>query len=140
MSKEKIYYRVEVRIKLITVEQDDEEGYFKYEENISWSDGAIIIEDGKFEGFLTDDYIWGEIKENQIILHVFDNNYQYMLFETSDDYYFIELPNIYEMNCVLQGMEFYECEFEFKNIEKDFDRNLAIENEIERVKEFHTKK
>ena len=42
------------------------------------------------------------------------------------------------MNCILRGMEYYKCEIEFKNIEENFDRISAIENEIERVKELHT--
>lgn len=139
MLKEMICYRVEVRLKVISVEQEDEENYFEYEENISWSDGAIIIENEKFEGFLTNDYIYGEIKENQIILHLFDNNHKYLLFKTSEDDYFIELPNIYEMKCVLKGMEYFLCELEFKNIEKDFDKISSIRNQTERVKELHTK-
>lgn len=139
MLKEMICYRVEVRLKVISVEQEDEENYFEYEENISWSDGAIIIENEKFEGSLTNDYIYGEIKENQIILHLFDNNHKYLLFKTSEDDYFIELPNIYEMKCVLKGMEYFLCELEFKNIEKDFDKISSIRNQTERVKELHTK-
>ena len=138
MLKKEICYIVEVRIKMITVEQEDVEDYFECEENISWSDGAIIIENEKFEGFLTNDYIYGKINENQIVLHILDDNYQYLLFKTSEDSYFIELPNSYEMKCVLEGMEYFLCELEFKNTEKDFQKISSIKSQIKRVKELHT--
>jgi len=134
MLKEMICYRVEVRLKVISVEQEDEENYFEYEENISWSDGAIIITNHKFSGFLTNDYIWGEIKANKIYLHIFDDNYQYLEFETSKDNYFIDFPNSYEMYCVLEGLEYWICNIEFKKIEKDSFEISKIGNEIERVK------
>lgn len=129
-----ICYRVEVRLKVISVEEEDEENYFEYEENISWSDGAIIIIDNKFSGFLTNDYIWGKIKANKINLHIFDDNYQYLEFETSEDDDFIDFPNSYEMDCVLEGLGYWICSIEFKKIEKDPFEISKIGNEIERVK------
>lgn len=134
MLNEKIYYRVEVRLKVISVEQEDEENYFEYEENISWSDGAIIITNHKFSGFLTNDYIWGEIKANKIYLHIFDDNYQYLEFETSKDNDFIDFPNSYEMNGVLEGLEYWICNIEFKKMERDPFEISKIGNEIDRVK------
>lgn len=134
MKKEMICYRVEVRLKLISVEEDDEENYFEYEENISWSDGVIIIKDDKFIGFLTNDYIWGKIKANKINLHIFDDNYQYLEFETSEDNDFIDFSNSYEMNCVLEGLEYWICNIQFKKMERDPFEISNIGNEIERVK------
>lgn len=134
MLKEMICYRVEVRLKVISVEEEDEENYFEYEENISWSDGAIIIKDDKFIGFLTNDYIWGKIKANKINLHIFDDNYQYLEFETSEDNDFIDFPNSYEMNCVLEGLEYWTCNIQFKKMERDSLEISNIGNEIERVK------
>ncbi len=134
MLKEMICYRVEVRLKVISVEEEDEENYFEYEENISWSDGAIIIKDDKFIGFLTNDYIWGKIKANKINLHIFDDNYQYLEFETSEDNDFIDFSNSYEMNCVLKGLEYWICNIQFKKMEIDPCEISNIGNEIERVK------
>ncbi len=134
MLKEMICYRVEVRLKVISVEQEDEENYFEYEENISWSDGAIIITNHKFSGFLTNDYIWGEIKANKINLHIFDDNYQYLEFETSEDNDLIDFSNNYEMNCVLEGLEYWICNIQFKKMEIDPCEISNIGNEIERVK------
>lgn len=134
MLKEMICYRVEVRLKVISVEEEDEENYFEYEENISWSDGAIIITNHKFSGFLTNDYIWGEIKANKINLHIFDDNYQYLEFETSEDNDLIDFSNNYEMNCVLEGLEYWICNIQFKKMEIDPCEISNIGNEIERVK------
>lgn len=134
MLKEMICYRVEVRLKVISVEEEDEENYFEYEENITWSDGAIIIKDDKFIGFLTNDYIWGKIKANKINLHIFDDNYQYLEFETSEDNDFIDFSNNYEMNCVLEGLEYWICNIQFKKMEIDPCEISNIGNEIERVK------
>lgn len=135
MLKEMICYRVEVRLKVISVEEEDEENYFEYEENITWSDGAIIIKDDKFIGFLMNDYIWGKIKANKINLHIFDDNYQYLEFETSEDNDFIDFPNSYEMNCVLEGLEYWTCNIQFKKMERDSLEISNIGNEIERVKQ-----
>ena len=137
MLKEMICYRVEVRLKVISVEEEDEENYFEYEENISWSDGAIIIKDDKFIGFLTNDYIWGEIKANKIYLHIFDDNYQYLEFETSKDNYFIDFPNSYEMYCVLEGLEYWICNIEFKKIEKDSFLYKTYGTDKKEVNSFH---
>lgn len=152
MFKKRIYYKVEVRIKMLVAEREyeidedefefedeeyDEEKYIVYEENISWSDGAIIIENGKFKGFLTKDYIWGEINEEKIVLHILDNNTEYLLFETTEENNFIELPNVYKMDCIVEELNFYTCEINFKGIEKNPTEISNIENQLERVKEYY---
>ncbi len=61
-----MYYKVELRILSLKGQRNDELDY----ETIYYSDGYIIIIDNEIEGFLTDDYIVGEMSGKLLTLEI----------------------------------------------------------------------
>lgn len=129
----KLYYKIELRIgKWVLYEEDDEE----YGELYYFSDGYMIFTDDSFEGYLTNDFLFGDIGENnELYLELlnFDNEKQFLSF--SGHFEDIELPGAYALAGLSDQKKF--ATIKFVELVKDSSKQEEIEKELQRVKQIY---
>ena len=129
----KLYYKIELRIgEWVLSEEDNEE----YGELYYFSDGYMIFTDDSFEGYLTNDMLFGDIgKNNELYLELlnFDNEEQFLSF--SGHFEDIELPGAYALAGLSEQDKF--AFFKVTKRVKDSSEQKEIEKELERVKQIY---
>ncbi len=128
----KIYYKIELRIGEWVLHEEDVE----YGELYYFSDGYMIFTDDSFEGYLTNDALFGEIGENnELYLELldFDNKKQFLSF--SGHFEDIELPGAYALAGLSDQKKF--AAIKFVELVKDSSKQEEIEKELERVKQIY---
>lgn len=129
MAGRKIYYKVVVRICELT----EREEYLRI-----LNEGFTVIQDGKFEGYLSLDYIDGIYNERESILSIeiqdIDNFTEYFIF--SGDVDELELPGEYILNTEVPD-DNKICYFEFEKIEKNPTKQKEIESTLTEIKQLH---
>ena len=131
----KLYYKIELRIgEWVLYEEENEE----YGELYYFSDGYMIFTDDSFEGYLTNDILFGDIGENnELYLELldFDEEEQLQFLSFSGHVEDIELPGAYTLIGLSEQEKF--AAIKFVEPIKDFSKQEKIEKELERVKQIY---
>lgn len=129
----KLYYKIELRIgEWVLYEENVEYGELYY-----FSDGYMIFTEDSFEGYLTNDILFGDIGENhELYLELldFDDEKQFLSF--SGHFEDIELPGAYTLAEVSSRKKF--STIKFVELVKDSSKQEEIEKELERVKQIYS--
>lgn len=105
------------------------------------SDGYISIEDEKFEGYITDDYISGTFKEQKLLVKISMYDYtdhviNYDEFESKVD--FFEIPETYLLKeCKENDESEFKIEITFKEEVKEITKFEKIDTTIKNIKAFY---
>lgn len=108
------------------------------EENFYLSDGCLAIKNDSFEGYMTDDYIKGNYKNQTIYFKMFMHEFQtgacyYSEFQDKID--FLEFPGTYNINCLNS-----EATFQLNVEEEITDKSdiQRIQGTLEEIREFYS--
>lgn len=129
MAGRKIYYKIIVRIcELI-----------EREENLRiFNEGYVIIEEDKFEGYISLDYIAGIYNKEENLLSIeiedFDNPTEFFIFSGKIEE--LELPGIYILDTEVPD-DNKICYLEFVNIEKEPLKQKEMNKILREVKYIH---
>ena len=130
----KLYYKIELRMGEWVLYDDDDEN--EYGELYYFSDGYMIFTDDSFEGYLTNDVLFGDIGENhELYLELldFDDEKQFLSFSGYFEY--IELPGAYALAGLSDQKKF--AAIKFVELVKDSSKQEEIDKELQRVKQIY---
>ncbi|MCI8411776.1 MAG: hypothetical protein HFJ40_05020 [Clostridia bacterium] len=101
------------------------------------SDGYILIENDLFEGYLTDNYIEGNYKNQNIYCKLFMYEYnkgEFYLSEFKDKIDYLEIPGKYDIQCINTQAIFH---LDIREIIKNPLDIQKIENNLKEIKNFY---
>ena len=131
----KLYYKIELRIGEWVLYDDDEN---EYGELYYFNEGYMIFTDDSFEGYLTNDVVFGDIWENnELYLELldFDEEEQLQFLSFSGHFEDIELPGAYTLIGLSEQEKF--AAIKFVEPVKNSSKQEEIEKELERVKQIY---